>query len=284
MQEIDKQFDNTFFKENIIKQSEKLPYEIKINLEKGKKIINEWEDDNKCIFLINESLNIEKNIENIQNINDKMENYYSNNIKIKFNPDENDENLNNFLNSIKSFGEIYDIEIDFKYIIKHCPINIKESKRYLVSGENNNILTKIGKGSEWTGAICEKDLEKNNRHSWKIKILKSQNHNIMVGVAPIDFDYNSSDYTKCGWYINCKDSSLYSGPPYNFIAKYHELNNSIEEEIIVILDLEQRTLGFSTYKYEEEICYTEIPMNKLLVPVILLYDENDSVEIISEDE
>lgn len=130
MQEIDKQFDNTFFKENIIKQSEKLPYEIKINLEKGKKIINEWEDDNKCIFLINESLNIEKNIENIQNINKKIENYYSENIKIKFNPDENYNNkdLYYFLDSIKSFGEIYNIEIDFKYIIKHCPINIKETK------------------------------------------------------------------------------------------------------------------------------------------------------------
>ena len=41
----------------------------------------------------------------------------------------------------------------------------------------------------------------------------------MVGVAPIDFDINSSSYDTCGFYCFCWDSSLFSGPPYNYSYK-----------------------------------------------------------------
>ena len=48
------------------------------------------------------------------------------------------------------------------------------------------------------GTICEKELDKSiDEHKWKIKILKAINNDINVGVAPIDFDINSSKYT-CG--------------------------------------------------------------------------------------
>ena len=45
---------NTFFNEDIIKESEKLPNKIKISLEKGKKI--DW-DDNKLKFNIYNCIN-----------------------------------------------------------------------------------------------------------------------------------------------------------------------------------------------------------------------------------
>ena len=41
-------------------------------------------------------------------------------------------------------------------------------------------------------------------YKWKIKILKTENKNIMVGVAPYDFDINTSLY-KYGWYIYCNN-------------------------------------------------------------------------------
>ena len=49
------------------------------------------------------------------------------------------------------------------------------------------------------GTICENILEKGKEFIWKIKILKNKNknNNIMVGVAPIDFDINSSTYDNC---------------------------------------------------------------------------------------
>ena len=41
------------------------------------------------------------------------------------------------------------------------------------------------------GTICENELDKSiEEHKWKIKILKAYNKQIMVGVAPSDFDIN----------------------------------------------------------------------------------------------
>ena len=68
------------------------------------------------------------------------------------------------------------------------------------------------------GTICEEELEKGKEHRWEIKILKNQCNSIMVGVAPIDYDINSSTYNNCGWYFHFQNY-LYSGPPHNFGKK-----------------------------------------------------------------
>ena len=64
----DKIFDN----ENIIRENEKLPNKIKLSLEKGKLIENEWNDNNKLSSVINNCINIEDNIKNIKLINDNI--------------------------------------------------------------------------------------------------------------------------------------------------------------------------------------------------------------------
>ena len=64
---VDKQFDNLYLKEELIKESEKLHKKIKISLENGKKIIKDL-DENRLNFLINVCLNIEKNIQDIKKI------------------------------------------------------------------------------------------------------------------------------------------------------------------------------------------------------------------------
>jgi len=63
--EIDNKFDNIYYNNDIIKESEKLPNKIKILLEKGKTIDKEW-NNNKLNFLINDCINIENNIKEIQ--------------------------------------------------------------------------------------------------------------------------------------------------------------------------------------------------------------------------
>ena len=45
--EVDNKYNDIFCNEDIIKESEKLPNKIKISLEKGKLINNEWNEDNK---------------------------------------------------------------------------------------------------------------------------------------------------------------------------------------------------------------------------------------------
>ena len=126
------------------------------------------------------------------------------------------------------------------------------------------------------GTICENEMEKNDEEfTWKIKILKTQNYNIMIGVAPKDFDINSSIYNDYGWYYYCYNAIFRSGPPHNF-CKETSLPSK-KDEVIVIMNMNKRTL---TFKIEGKIeSYNDIPIDKPLVPAIFLYEENDSVEI-----
>jgi len=96
--EIDNQFDKAYFNEEIIKESEKLPTNVKILLEKGKTIDKEW-NNNKLNYLINECINIENNFKEINDINEKIKKcILSQKIEIKFCPEEE---INKFLEIIK---------------------------------------------------------------------------------------------------------------------------------------------------------------------------------------
>ena len=101
--EVDSQFNNLFFKEEIVNKSEKLPNEIKLSLEKGKLINNEWNnnDSDKLNLLINDCINIENNIKSIKTINESIEKYNSSKIIVDFINEEN-----SIMKEIKNFGKI----------------------------------------------------------------------------------------------------------------------------------------------------------------------------------
>ena len=72
-------------------------------------------------------------------------------------------------------------------------MDIDETRKYIVTGENKNILTKTGTDGQWMGCICKYELNKNiEEHKWKIKFLKTKAKDLMVGVATSDFDIYSS--------------------------------------------------------------------------------------------
>ena len=270
--EVDKIFEDKFFKEDIIKQSEKLPIKVKKYLDKGKGdlINNDWENNEKLNSLINDCIDIENNIENINNIHSKIKLCNSDKINIKFFPKEDE--INNFLNSIKFFGKIY----CNSYKFKKCPINIDEKRKYEV--RDDNILTKTGPEG-YMLAICENELDKTKVNKWKIKILNSKDKYIDVGVAPIDFYINSATENNSGWYFACDNSKLYSGPPHNYSGVNSNLSK-IKNEIIVVMDMIKGTLKFIVDNNEEKgESYTNIPLNKPLTPAVLLKDTNDSVAI-----
>ena len=232
-------FDELFFKEDIIKKSEKLPLYIKNLLKKGNEINDNWNNNDKLDLLINKCINIEKNIENINALNENIQKYNKQNIKIKINLEDKEKyEYEELIDYIKNIGEIYNI--DFKYTLKKY-LNINESRKYLISGENNNIFTKLGKDGEWTGAICEKELDKNKRYTWIIRILNSKSYNIMIGIAPLDIDVNSSDLIKSGWYYNYSDSTIYSGPSFNYNSEYSEFQGQTEE-MKIFLDFDEKNL------------------------------------------
>ena len=83
-------------------------------------------------------------------------------------------------------------------------MSINENRKYEISGEDGIIITKTG-SNNWMGSICEEELDKSiEEHSWKIKILKTLGYSIMVGVATMDFDFNSASYQtnrNYGWNI-----------------------------------------------------------------------------------
>ena len=100
--EVEKKFDDIFFKEEFIKESEKLPNKIKIALEKKEEEYN----DDKLYLLINDCINVENNINEIKIINENIKKYKdSNDLNIKFKPMKKDE-INKYLAKIKIFGKI----------------------------------------------------------------------------------------------------------------------------------------------------------------------------------
>ena len=101
--ELISEVDDLYFKEDIMRDIEKLPDKIKSSLYKCKNI-DDIKDDN-ILKLIKECTEIENNINMINNISeniDKICNFQ--NIEISFIPEENEKNQ--FIESIKSFGQI----------------------------------------------------------------------------------------------------------------------------------------------------------------------------------
>jgi len=86
--EIDKQFD-LYLKEDIIKENKNLSNEIKISIEKGITMDNDWNDNNKISLLINDCINIERIIEKICIINDSIKKCDLNNLKIIYDDENN---------------------------------------------------------------------------------------------------------------------------------------------------------------------------------------------------
>ena len=269
--ELENKFDNIFINQDILNKSEKLPNKIKILLEKGNMIEKEW-NENKLNSLINECISIENSIKEINIINGIIKKCNLNRkILIKFSPEE--KGITKFIESIDNFGKI----IYNKFSFKKCPINISEDKKYIVNDDKGNIVTKTCKNS-FVSIVCEYELEEPKEYKWKIKILKNYADNILIGVAPNDIDITNSLYTNYGWYI-CTSSSLFSGPPNNYCGKESNLK-VIKEEVIVVMDINKRTLKFIIDNIDKGESYNNIPIDKPLVPVIFLYNVNDSVEII----
>ena len=131
LNEVDKIYDNTYFNENIIKDSEKLPDKIIASLENGKKMKEKWNEENKLNLLINECINIENNINQINSINKNITKCkIFSEIKIKFSPDDENE-IQNYIQKMKTFGQIV------KDNNEKITNELFESINYLVS---NNIL------------------------------------------------------------------------------------------------------------------------------------------------
>ena len=161
--ELENIFDKSFFKEELIKNGEKIPKQIKIYKEKGKKIIKEWDDDNnKLNSRINDCINIENNIKNIIEINESIDKCKSKKVDIHFYTEE-EVQISEFLEKIKKFGEIKEEELEYKF-------KFKPGNNYNVT--NSGLLaTKNNGGDKWNCVIIgDKEIPRNRISKWRIKI------------------------------------------------------------------------------------------------------------------
>ena len=174
---IDEKFNNLFFKEEFIRKIENLPNKVKISLEKCNLISKEWDDKNKLYSFINDCIGLEDNIKNISLMNDNLNKWNSINLNVDFYI--NEDKLNNIIENLKVLGEIY-----YKnFMFKKCINEQKDHLKYKITGEKENIITKIS-DQEWVCVQTENELKKDVEYIWKIKLLKSQNKHIMIGVSP----------------------------------------------------------------------------------------------------
>ena len=85
-------------------------------------------------------------------------------------------------------------------------------------------------------------------------------------------------YIYCGWFFYCFDSKLYSDKPQLYKGVETKIKR-VRDEIKLIFDVEKKSLKFIVNDEDLGDSYNDIPIDEQLTPAVLLFDENDSVEI-----
>ena len=173
---------------------------------------------------------------------------------------------------------------------KECPDDAYVNRKYSVDERSPRIATRIG-GDGYCTIIGNTALPPNKVTSWSIKILKSQGNDgrgIFIGVVQSVMDQNESwDYKKCGWYLNCVDLSLCSGPPRNYKVRDENYGPRKEEgeyvhtgdSVGVVMDTAKGELSFVVSGVNLGVAFKKIPLDEPLVPCVLLFWQSDSVEL-----
>ena len=274
--QIDNKYNEIFLKEddNIIKKSEKLPNIIKISLEKGKLINEKWNNnENKLNSNINDCLQIENSIKTINTLNENIEKYNNQRIKLKF--EDINDNLNIIIKNINEFGDIINDDEVYKF-------KFKKGKNYILN-ENCSIATKNEGDNRYNCTIIgDKEIPKNKISRWKIKLNKiynNDNNNIFIGIGP-DNPNNENDFYHQCWMIVCGNSKLL-----NRSSSYSDYNGHSErfkegDVLEIIADRIKGQLSFVVNGINFGVAFTNIPKEDSLYPVIIMQYQNQTIELI----
>ena len=182
---------------------------------------------------------------------------------------------------------------------------------YVLSGEKENIITKFSK-QNWIRILSKNILETQMEYNFKIRIIKSKSKQIMVGIAQINPEIIRNEFlysmkslqninsfwrkrslmfhlfkkidkfdliTNYGWYYSINSSSLFSDSPQNYRGYGINYNNN-QDEIKLNINMKNGTFNLVINEDNKVQLYNNIPLNKPLSLSVLLYDEEDSIEII----
>ena len=122
-----------------------------------------------------------------------------------------------------------------------------------------------------------------------LKVRGNCKSEFLVGVAPFDINQNERNSDECGWYFSCRYSLLWSGPPHKYVKKSYGAYKKgtkhgvyIKKNTVVgaVIDT---TVGKLSFVLDGKDCgpaYEKIPLDKPLVPCVLLEWSGDAVELI----
>lgn len=177
---------------------------------------------------------------------------------------------------------------------KSCVEGVDTSRKYVLSGPNDEIVTKLGDYCHST-VVAKGSFSRNCVTSCIIKIVNSKDDNgasMWVGVAPFSIDQNAgnANVEHCGWYLSCYAGYLSSGPPHCFNRKKYadvSVGGKFKEgkfvknktKIRVTFDSIKGSLEFGRNGKSLGIAFDGIPLDVPIVPVVLFYHKDDSVEI-----
>lgn len=171
---------------------------------------------------------------------------------------------------------------------KECPSSVDEDRRYSVSASDPRTATKT---SYWNCTVVgDTALPRGRVTSWGIKVARSRNGNgsgMCVGVAPADIDQNTDrNFEECGWYIDCYTSTLWSGLPQTLWNEEYGPRKGKGEYVRtgdvvgVVMDTTKGELSFALGGVNLGVAFRGIPVDKPLVPCVVLFYKEDSVEIV----
>ena len=272
--QIDKEYDNLFINDNLVKESEKYPDKVNNSLEKGKNIDNEW-NNNKLSLMINDCINIENNIKNIFEIKEKIKYCNSKIIEINFNPEK--ELPPEIIEYIKKFGEILNSErnnLNFRFIPGN---NYTINKNGLLAIKNNG-------GNSFNCLILgDKEIPKNKVSQWSIKINKNKNPeigiDILIGIGPSKFKGRMQDEVWCILANNLNNVGLrMKGKSLDY--RYNKVQIKQDDIVTVIVDRIKGNLSFYLNDINLGIVCSNIPFNEELYPAIILYEQGQNVEVV----
>ncbi len=191
--EVDNQFEDLFLKEEIIKECEKLPSKVNLSLEKSKNI-DKNSNINELNLFINDCLEIEKNIKNINFINENIKK--SDEIKktkIIFYPD--DEEINKFIEKIKLFGKIEKFNSFKLSSIINNSINYQKSIINWIKEKTNKNISK----TELIFKMSENGFKSDDFHKAcdnkgpTLILIKTTKNRIFGGFTPLNLSKDKGD-------------------------------------------------------------------------------------------
>ena len=106
-----------------------------------------------------------------------------------------------------------------------------------------------------------------------------------LGLLLLMWVKKDDDHMKRGWYFHCYGSSLCSGPPHNYRGKKYGPKKShgsyvhTGDSVGVVMDTIKGELSFVVNGVNLGVVFEGIPLDKPLVPCVVLYIGGDSVEL-----